>query len=114
MLAQKNRIGGGVKLETLAKRGREKRTPHLIFRFLPTLTPSSAFAVTVSQKIAKHAVDRNRLRRQIAEALRIQQDILKAPWEIFVIARPAVQKLDFQEIAAEIIQFFNQLNTDAK
>ncbi len=78
------------------------------------MEPPSTFAVTVSQKISKRAVDRNRLRRQITEALRIHQGILKRPWEVFILTRPAIQKLDFQGIVAEIIQFFNQLNADAK
>ena len=113
MLAKKNRIGEKRRIEELAKKGHEYRTPHFTFRFLPKSAPP-VFAITVSQKIAPRAVDRNQLRRQVAEAIRTNLSFLKKNVGVLVIGRPKIRELDYAGITREITQFFNQFNSDAK
>ncbi|MFH0820681.1 MAG: ribonuclease P protein component [Candidatus Peregrinibacteria bacterium] len=111
MLAKKNRLGDKKHLEELRKKGHEYRTPSLTFRFLPKMMPPSQFAITVSLKVGKKAVERNRLRRQISEGIRIQLPLLTRNIFALVIARPAIQKSDYQEIQKAILQFFNHLQS---
>ncbi len=107
MLPKKNRLGRKNHLEELAKKGAEYRTPPLTFRFLPKIAPPPQFAIAVSLKIGKKAVERNRLRRQISEGIRIHLPDLKKNVSALVIARPAIRESDAPEIQKAILQFFN-------
>lgn len=64
---------------------------NLLFSFnaLPSKKPK--IGVTVSKKVSKLAVDRNRIKRQIKEYYRLHQCEIK-PAEIVITARPACYK----------------------
>lgn len=64
---------------------------------------NSCFAVVVSAKIDPSAVVRNRLRRQIYEIIRLNQNIFYKPFRIVIIVRPDIHKLDYQGINKELI-----------
>ncbi|MFH1012536.1 MAG: ribonuclease P protein component [Candidatus Peregrinibacteria bacterium] len=114
MLNKENRIADKETIQDLGKRGQEHRTRYFIFRFLKKEVPPSQFAITISQKIEKKAVHRNRLRRQTAEALRKNLERLKTPVQALIIARPNITKARYADMAEDVIQFFNQIPADAK
>lgn len=67
----------------------------------------------VSKKIAPKAVKRNRLRRQIAESIRINLDTLKEPIVCLVILKKgSPESLEYSIIDSQIKEFFNQLPAD--
>ncbi|TRW48748.1 ribonuclease P protein component [Aliidiomarina halalkaliphila] len=53
---------------------------------------------TVSKKVAKKAVDRNRIKRIMRETFRLQQHKLSG-FDIIVIAKPGVNDLDNQALS---------------
>ncbi|EGN76053.1 ribonuclease P protein component [Idiomarina sp. A28L] len=69
------------------------------FTFLakPNQREHPRMGVTVSKKNAKRAVDRNRIKRIIRETYRLKQHKL-AGFDIIVIAKPGVMKLDNQAL----------------
>jgi ribonuclease P protein component len=126
MLNRRNRIGDSEKIEKLAKAGSVFKSDFLLFRYTraghvdrdQTLTDEtpSQFAVNVSKRIDKRAVIRNRLRRQINEALRLNLSLLPDGYRILVSARSSTAKRTpkFQELSKAVIAFFNTLRIHAK
>lgn len=116
MLSRRNRIGDSEMIGRLAKMGMVHRGNLLMFRYMKKGEGLSRFAVNISKKIDKRAVVRNRLRRQIHEALRISLPSLRANFDVLITAKSAVAQRnpDFQELNQEVLAFINTLNTHAK
>lgn len=107
MLNKKNRIGNRNVIEKLFQKGQLYKNQFLVFKYEKVASSPSQFAVAVGKKIHKKAVQRNKLRRQIHEALRVNLPALKTNIIALVIARPPCQKTTFQELNKSINAFFN-------
>ncbi|PIZ71701.1 ribonuclease P protein component [Candidatus Peregrinibacteria bacterium CG_4_10_14_0_2_um_filter_43_11] len=114
MLSKKNRISDRHTIQGLWKNGKIYKTRHLVFRFLEKPPIFSEFAVAVSKKIFKNAVQRNHLRRQIMEGIRPHLDALEKQFWVVVIPRSDVKNAKPEELKLQINQFFNYLHNDAK
>ena len=113
MLSKKSRIPNPRLIDKLNKEGNSYKTSHLVFKFLPSLSGDSKFAAVVSKKIAPKAVKRNKLRRQITEALRRNLTILKTPVVcLAILKKGSPEKMEYRLIEAEIKEFFNHLSTN--
>jgi ribonuclease P protein component len=110
MLNRKNRIGSPNTIESLFRKSEVLKGRFLIFRYELKEDPESRFAVIVSKKTCRKAVPRNRLRRQIQEAIRRNLPILKRPMNALVIARPSAKDHAFQEMEKDIVTIFNRLD----
>ena len=111
MLNKKHRIGNRRVIEALFKKGRIFKSQFLIFKYDDAADGHSGFAVSVSKKIYKKANKRNRLRRQIQEAIRLNIPSLKKDFIAFVIARPSItdQKAGFKDLEECVKTFFNAI-----
>lgn len=111
MLSKKNRIQNHRLIDKLHKEGETYRTSHLVIRFLPSPLQDSKFVVSVSKKVAGKAVDRNKLRRQITEALRKHLGALKSPISsLITLKKGAPPKIDYHLIESEVLDFLNHTN----
>ena len=108
MLNKKNRIQNRHLIEKLFEKGRLYKNTYFIFRFLPSDEPASEFAIIVSKKVQGKAVGRNRLRRQISEAIRLNIPMLKTNISSLVITKPNADKANYEELNKGIIDFFKQ------
>lgn len=110
MLNKKNRISNRGVIKNLFESGKFYKDRFLIFKYEKAVADCpSQFAVIVSKKVCKKAVKRNRLRRQIYEALRLHLPLLKICFLALVIVRPtlAEKNISFQEMSQNIQTFFN-------
>jgi ribonuclease P protein component len=115
MLNRKNRMGSSEAIERLAKSGNVFKSDFLLFRYSGTEADSSRFAVNVSKKIFKNAVPRNRLRRQVNEAIRLNLPALKRNVDVLISARgAAAQSPSYKELSRAVLAFINFLNQHAK
>ncbi len=57
----------------------------------------SRFAVVVGIKVSKNAVDRNRVRRQYREILRLMIDQIKPGFDVLLLTAKPSLALDYQE-----------------
>lgn len=113
MLNQKNRISNPRLIDKLNKEGKAYKTSHFVFKFLPSLSEDSKFAAVVSKKIASKAVNRNKLRRQIAESLRLNLKNVKHPIVCLAIMKKgSPDELEYKLIEKQIEEFFNHLSAN--
>ncbi|MBR3320158.1 ribonuclease P protein component [Candidatus Saccharibacteria bacterium] len=88
---------GGVKY--VYRHGKTIRRPELSLTFCENERGKTRFAVVVSKKVLKTAVGRNRIRRRIYEAIRLDLDKFKKPRDyIFVIYNRSIENLPFNEL----------------
>jgi ribonuclease P protein component len=116
MLDKEHRIGNPKVIETLFKKGKLHKNQFLIFKYDKAVSGRSQFAVSVSKTIYKKANKRNRLRRQIYEALRLHLHLLQNNFITLVIARPSVatEKVNFKDICEYVKTFFNTIQSNAE
>src|SRR3989338_6809785 len=98
MLNKKSRISNRLLLAKLLKRGDLYRTRIFSVRYFPSLEKNSRFAVVVSGKNVKKAVDRNHMRRQITEAIRLSQSLLKFPIVATIMLKPHDKPLKYKAL----------------
>ena len=88
---------GGVKW--VYQHGKTVRTPKMSLVFAENTRGFTRVAVVVSKKVDKTAVGRNRIRRRIYEALRLNFDLIpKAKDYVFVVYSRDVMKIPFGEL----------------
>ena len=99
MLSKKYRFHsrGGVKYTY--KHGKTVRRPGASLVFCDNTRGFTRVAVVVSKKVEKTAVGRNRIRRRVYEALRVNFDLVPKERDyIFVIYSPEVLTMSFREL----------------
>jgi len=116
MLNKKHLIGNRKVIEALFKKGKIFKNELLIFKYQKADGDKSQFAVSVSKKNYKKAVKRNRLRRQIQEAIRLNLPLLERNIIALVIARPVTpdKKDVFRELNENVKTFFKTIQQYAE
>lgn len=94
--------------------GRQASTRHLVVKRMksPGGQPNhgcSRFGITISQKVSKQAVIRNRLKRQIGAALQTLMPRLRSDLWIVIILRSAAIECDYWQFLQELEQLFLEL-----
>ncbi len=96
------------------QQGQQAATRHVVVKVLrvepSSESPSCArFGISVSQKVCKRAVVRNRLKRQIRAALlTLLPRVIPGVWVVIVVRSPAIQ-CDYWKFLQELEQLFLQL-----
>jgi ribonuclease P protein component len=85
-------------------------------RFFTVLGRSSGRAVarlglTVSRRVSKRAVDRNKLKRLARESFRQQSTL--PPWDFVVLARAGADRAESRALRASLDRHFEQLTKAA-
>ena len=99
MLAKANRLSLRLKFH------RGRRVAGHLFNLEILALPSESkpkFAVVVSRKTARKAVDRNRLKRQLLAALSPMVEQIKPGVGVIVYAKPGAVDQDFSQIIQEL------------
>jgi ribonuclease P protein component len=81
--------------------------PLLVLCLLANDQPYSRCGFTVSRRLGK-AVERNRVRRRLSEAVRLMWDLIAPGWDVVWVARPAIQSADFAEIQEACIRLLKR------
>lgn len=98
MLAKKNRLSAA-EIEYAKTNGLKRNSNNFTLLYSQTeLDPK--FAIVVSKKVSKKAVDRNKIKRIVREAIKANINKLKGNY--LIIARPNVLNLENEQIVKEI------------
>jgi len=95
-------------LNYIFRKGKKKETDFFIAKFLPGKT--SRFAVVVSATLLAKAVERNHLRQQLYEIIRVDHQELVQNIQIVLIAKKNILELsNFEEKKKSIISIFKKI-----
>lgn len=93
------------KINYLLRKGKTKQTSLLIIKFEETEEKSARFRVIVSRKISNKAVKRNKIRRQIYEAIRRFSKIKAI--DAILIPKKKILETKFSDLKSDIEQWKN-------
>lgn len=103
MLSQKYRFHSRGGVNYTYQKGRALRTQSLTLIHNPNSRGYRRFAVVVSKKVLKSAVGRNRIRRRVYEAIRLENPRTLPPTDyIFVVHNQNYVNLPFSEIRTSV------------
>lgn len=88
--------------------GRYKADRLLVVYRLSNATAGCRFGFTVSRKIGK-AVVRNRVRRQLKEICRLNQEAFKPGNDYVIVARPAAARADYRVLNDSLLRLAGNL-----
>ena len=102
-MRRKYRLRSNDDFERLRREGRTVVNPLLVMSSLPNGLAYSRFGFSVGRRIGG-AVDRNRVKRRLREAVRvrIQKGDLAAGWDVVFIARHPTREASFAQIGQAI------------
>lgn len=123
-LPSANRLKRRRDFQTVYKAGSRKSTLHLTLRALPFQTVSgtkkaeslskgseilvaespTCIGISISQKVSKRAVIRNRIKRQIRAAFRQLLPRIQDGWWLVVVVRPEAVQCDYGQFLRELEQ----------
>lgn len=109
MLPKTNRLVKTKDFEKVFKQGRSFFTKLMGVKILGGQAKNNRFGVIISAKVSKKAVERNRLKRQIREALRELNKKLLQGFDLAIIVSPNLLKSDFKAIKNELEKVFIRL-----
>ena len=107
MLQKANRLKKKNDFEAVFKKGRSFKNSFLVLKTAPNKLKETRFGLVVSQKISKKAVVRNKVRRRLSEAIRMEINGIKKGRDMVLIALPGIENkslLEIKEILASVIK----------
>ena len=108
-LPKNNRLKRWQDFRAIYQHGNYFATPALILRALSDSDCHSVkFGISISRKISKKAVIRNRIKRQIRSALQILLPSLSSTWVMVIIVRPPALECKTEHFLRELEQLFIQ------
>ena len=117
MLPDANRLKHRKDFSAVYRKGMRRNSVHFSLRALrkpksielskltaeKSLQPTRT-GISISLKVSKRAVVRNRIKRQIRAALRQLLPRLKFGWDLVIVVRPIAQECNYAEILQELEQ----------
>lgn len=102
MIAQKNRLSKKADFERIFKSGNKDFGQCFTIRFLENGLNYCRFAVIINNKFSKKATERNRYRRQVRAVLLDNFANFINNIDLIITVLPAIKKLDFGGIKADL------------
>jgi ribonuclease P protein component len=111
MLPVKNRLIGNLSYDKAKKKGKMYQSDSfgILVRDRKDNNPSK-FGIIVSTKISKKAVDRNRIKRMLREAIKESLDKIEDGKDIVVLSRKGLLNIDKRDLESE----FSRILKEAK
>ena len=99
MLSKKYRFHSRGGVRYVYQHGKTVRSPKMSLVFVKNTRGFTRMAVVVSKKVEKTAVGRNRIRRRVYEALRLNLDAIPKKTDyVFVVYSKEIMKMPFREL----------------
>jgi ribonuclease P protein component len=109
MLAADNRLAGTKNFELVKEKGKLYQCPDFGVAVLKREDNGpSRFGFIISNKISKSAVQRNRLKRALKEAVRQNLTSLKHAYDMVFLAKISMEKKSTEEIMKQVVEFFRK------
>ncbi|MDP4007113.1 MAG: ribonuclease P protein component [bacterium] len=107
-LSRDKRLRQTKDFRTVSRNGLSAKEGKLLLKAKPSKGQVSRFGIVISKSVAKKAVERNRMRRLLKEALSAQQNSLQSPHDIVLIALPGLSLHSLKEAEDYIEKLFSK------
>ncbi|MDQ5893033.1 MAG: Ribonuclease protein component [Patescibacteria group bacterium] len=92
-------------VDLVMEKGRMTHSPLFVIRSIST-QETSRFSVSVPKKVAKTAVERNKIRRQVYSGIKKIEHSIKSGLSGMIVVKAGAQKLSFESLISEIKSTF--------
>jgi ribonuclease P protein component len=99
--------------ERVYKQGRRHFSPHMTVFYLANSAGQLRVGFTVGRALGG-AVERNRIKRRLREAVRLRRSTIQQPLDIVINPKKSVLTLEFVVVLEEIGRAFNTIDSAAK
>ncbi len=106
MLPVQNRLKKKKDFDVVFRKGRSFREDFLSIKIIPNDLEFSRFGLVVGQKVSKKAVSRNKVKRRLREAIRMELPNIKKGVDVILMTSPEIAGKDFLEIEKRIKEIF--------
>ena len=93
----------------LKKNGRRIESSVTTTLWLPGKKTNSRFAVVISRRVSNRATSRNKIKRQIYQVIQKILPNFKKPYDILIITKPNIIRVNQNKLREEINNIFNHL-----
>lgn len=112
-LPKPHRLGHRRAFAAVHRQGKRCRSHHLTVGILPYGSEGNPgptqFGITISQKVSKRAVVRNRIKRQISTALQQLLPRVQPNYWVVIVVRPTAVECACGQFLQELMQLFTEL-----
>ncbi|OGF25732.1 ribonuclease P protein component [Candidatus Falkowbacteria bacterium RIFOXYB2_FULL_47_14] len=109
MLKKINRLTKKKEFENVHKKGRPSFDKIMGVKTVGNELKLNRFGIIVSIKISKQAVIRNKVKRRLREAVRLEIDDLKPGNDIIIITLPLIKSCELKDISDSLKKHFYRL-----
>lgn len=108
-MKRRYRLRKNADFQRVRRFGQSEANKFVVLIKLPNTLNHSRFGFAVSKRIGK-AVVRNKTKRRMREATRLQLLEIETGWDVLFIARKPIAQANYQEIAQAITQLLKRAN----
>ena len=107
-LPSKHRLKRRSDFQKIYKKGIRRSSRYFILRAFPTSTNSAIktidtkIGISISRKVSKKAVERNRIKRQIRAVFRSLLPRISSPWLIVIVVKPEAKECKYEHFLREL------------
>jgi len=106
MLEKLFRISKNWEFQNIYRKGRGASSQFFSINFIPNKYDFSRFGIVVSKKVAKKAVTRNKLKRQVRELVFELSKKVSGHYDVIISTKVAGLDLDYQKLKKELEEIF--------
>ncbi|MEA3346447.1 MAG: ribonuclease P protein component [Chloroflexota bacterium] len=106
-LRRRMRLTDSDRFQQVREDGRSWVHPLLVLCALPSDLPYSRFGISVSRWVGK-AVERNRVKRRLREAIRGLWEGVPAGWDMVFVARPPLKGQPFGRVTGSVSELLRR------
>jgi ribonuclease P protein component len=110
-LSKANRLRNRRDFQAVYRQGIRRSSSHLILRALSDVKADSQspilltrFGISISQKVSKKAVVRNRIKRQLKAAIRELLPQIKQGWKVVIVVKAEATECKYEHFLRELKQ----------
>ena len=102
MLPKKHRLKKKNDFARVMRRGGAAASRYLILRFSDNQLELSRVGFVCSKKVAKKAVERNKIKRRLREIVRVMLPNIRPGFDLVFLTRPGIAGIEFEEVEAMV------------